>query len=103
MNGPRFHLVGQERSRVEPPIGREGSGMRRSRRPRVEPDLPMVLKPAGRVLLRSVLAVAREALPYIPQDCTFYLLGKSRILRSELRQALDAFEDHLDQEGQAFR
>ena len=63
----------------------------------------MVLKPAGRLLLRSVLAVAREALPHLPAECTFYLVGKSRNLRNELRQALDAFEDHLDQEGQAFR
>jgi hypothetical protein len=63
----------------------------------------MVLKPAGRVLLRGVLATARAALPHIPEECAFYLLGKPRNLRDELRQALDAFEDHLAQEGQAFR
>lgn len=63
----------------------------------------MVLKPAGRVLLRGVLAVAREALPHIPEERTFYLLGKPRNLRNELRQTLDAFEDHLAQEGQALR
>jgi hypothetical protein len=76
--------------------------VRRSRRPRAEPDLTMILKPEGRLLLRAVLAAAREALPYIPEECSFYLLGRSRNLRYELRQALNAFEDHLDQEGQAF-
>ncbi|HWM91415.1 MAG TPA: hypothetical protein VN493_11680 [Thermoanaerobaculia bacterium] len=76
--------------------------MRRRKAPKGMPDRDMILNPMSRYLLGEVLRVAREAVPFVPTRCDFYILGIARDLRDELRQALDRFEDQLQREGEGF-